>query len=76
MELVLTSHAQYRMALRRITRAMVKGAIEQPDMKTMGYSGRTVVLKKLAQGTVKVVYLVERRRHVVVTVMWEYPEEV
>jgi len=75
MKLVFTAHARYRMGLRGISEDMVGQAIDQPDRRGHGYGGRELAFKRVGQETLKVVHVLERDTRVIITVMWEYPEE-
>jgi len=59
------------MALRGITDEMVRQALETPDERGTGYRGRSLVYRRFPQGRIKVVYVEEQDRIVVITVMWE-----
>lgn len=54
---------------------MVMQAVEQPDTRGSGYGGRSLAFKAFVEGTIKVVYVHEGERCVIITVMWHYPEE-
>lgn len=70
-EIIYTAHAKQRMILRGISDDMVRQALETPDERTTGYLNRSIVYRRFSQGRVKVVFVEEESRIVVITVMWE-----
>lgn len=71
MQIIYTAHARQRMALRGITEEMVRQALEMPDERGTGYRERSLVYRRFPQGRIKVVYVQEQVRMIVITVMWE-----
>jgi hypothetical protein len=70
-DIIYTTHAKQRMALRGITKEMVRQTVEVPDETGVGYRARSLAYRLFPQGRVKVVYVEEAREIVVITVMWE-----
>lgn len=70
MQIVFTIHAQERMAIRGITRSMVEETIRNPDNRGVGYQDRLLAYKTFPGGTIKVVYVIENAKFVVISVMW------
>jgi hypothetical protein len=59
------------MALRGITKEMVRQTVTTPEETGVGYQARSLAYRQFPQGRVKVVYVEEAGEIVVITVMWE-----
>jgi hypothetical protein len=70
-EIVYTAHARQRMAARGISDEMVRQALEMPEERGTGYRNRRLAYRRFSQGRIKVVYVEQEGRIVVITVMWE-----
>jgi len=54
-----TDHARKRMALRKVTEAMVEETVERPARTGFGEFGRPLAYRDYPHGTLKVVYVDE-----------------
>ena len=59
------------MALRGVSEAMVRDTVENPERTESGYGGRLVALRGWGTRLLKVVYVREGARVVIVTTIWE-----
>ena len=74
MKITYTRHAQFRMETRKISKDMVREALTAPDETDTGYKNRKIVYKNFTQGTIKVVYNMEKDNLVIISVMWQEQE--
>jgi len=58
------------MTLRKITEAMLKASLIDPDEIAYGYFGRSIVFKKFIQGVIKVVFIKEKNKQIIISVIW------
>ncbi|OGI69142.1 hypothetical protein A3A09_02255 [Candidatus Nomurabacteria bacterium RIFCSPLOWO2_01_FULL_42_20] len=70
MRIYYTKHAKERMTLRKITEAMLKASLIDPDEIAYGYFGRSIVFKKFIQGVIKVVFIKEKNKQIIISVIW------
>jgi len=70
MKIYLTKHTKERMALRKITKDMIKSSIFAPDEVGYGYFGRSIAFKKFRNGVVKIIYLKEKDKHIIISAIW------
>ena len=71
MEIVLTRHAQERFELRGITLEIIRDTIINPEKKTKGYKERFLAFKRYEDRFLKVVYVVEENKYIIITAIWE-----
>ena len=69
--IILTYHASERMARRRVSESMIEETICTADQTGEGYAGKLLALNRFPQGLLKVVYLVDRNDHVIISTIWE-----
>ena len=71
MKIILTDHAKERMALRKITEAMIEATIANPDRKSIGYQKKLLSFKSFNAGIIKVVYSRSENFYIIISVIWE-----
>lgn len=71
LNVVYTTHARHRMVQRSITGDMVNKTLELPDKEDTGYRAKLLAYRCFPQGCIKVVYVEESEKIIVITVMWE-----
>ena len=71
MEIVLTKHAQERCELRGINLEMIKDTIINPEKRSKGYKERLLAFKKYEDRFLKVVYVIEENKYIILTAIWE-----
>jgi hypothetical protein len=59
------------MKLRRVSRAMVQETIQNPEKTDSGYGDKLLAFRSYEAGVLKVVYVIENRDCVVITVIWD-----
>jgi hypothetical protein len=69
MEIIFTSHAEYRTKKRKLLKVEVLDAIKHPD-KTIKKHGKYYYQKKLDRGTIEVVVEKTEKNLNVVTIYW------
>ena len=70
-DIVYTDHALRRMLVRGITREMVRATLVSPEQTGTGYKSRTLAYNSFGDRRIKVVYSVEDKRFVIISVMWD-----
>ena len=71
MEIILTRHAELRMKTRNVSLEMVKDALKNPDIIQTGYKNRNIAYKIFKSRKLKVVYVQEEGKNIIITAMWE-----
>jgi len=70
MRLILTKHTKERMIERKISGRMLLDALLRPDRMSLGYFGRKVNFKRVDAGIIKIVYTIENRNYIIISVIW------
>ena len=68
--ILYTVHALHRMSVRGITKEMVREALVSPEQTGLGYRNRNLAYKSFGGRGIKVIYVKEDDRFVVISVMW------
>jgi hypothetical protein len=59
------------MSVRGITEEMVRETLVNPEQTGMGYKSRALAYKSFGDRKIKVVYIKEDGRFVIISVMWD-----
>ncbi|MBI3495056.1 DUF4258 domain-containing protein [Candidatus Berkelbacteria bacterium] len=65
-----SSHAAYKMAQRRIARELIIKTLQDPNRIRRSYENRKIAEKRLGKLTLRVVFIEERGRIIVVRSHW------
>ena len=70
MSIVLTDHAKLRMAQRGITQEEIKSVIDDPRAIKESFKERAAARKKMAKGTLEVIYRKSEGNFIIITCYW------
>ncbi len=74
-KIVYTGHALARMKERNISRSLVEDTVRHADKRIFRKDERVQALKEFPQGVLKVVYVEEKTRFLIITTYWEKKRE-
>jgi hypothetical protein len=70
-KIVYTGHALDRMKERNITRPQVEETVRHADRRIFRKDERIQALKEFPQGVLKVIYVEEQTRYLIITTYWD-----
>lgn len=68
--IIYTNHAKARLLQRKIKKEWVLKTIENPNKSIKTKEGRIKNTKKVTDEKISVVFVVEKQKHIVITVYW------
>lgn len=74
-KVVFSGHALARMKERNITRPQVEETVRHADRRIFRQDERIQALKEFPQGVLKVIYVEEQTRYLIITTYWDKKRE-